>query len=218
MGCQGVSREPPACPTEQRGWVAMPPLGGTLPAAPPWNSPNATLGPCHPLYPGQIPAGKGTCQHLHLAGVFLPRCQPPVLRLTCLLPARQLSGWDLGVHLPHSPLLRKEEGAEEVLQRRAPGSGLRVKGTQEEGRVQTDQPSTRETQPCCPGAGGLGPQTRHRAARAGESLGLYLWFCPGPLSAHVCAGGRGVRVGAGQLSPPACTPGGWQTPELTPLP
>lgn len=66
-----------------------------------------------------------------------PQVPAPVLRLTCLLPARQLSGWDLGVHLPHSPLLRKEEGAEEVLQRRAPGSGLAVKGTQEEGRVQS---------------------------------------------------------------------------------
>lgn len=29
-----------------------------------------------------------------------------------------------------------------------------MKGTQEEGRVQTDPPSTRETQPCCQGAGG----------------------------------------------------------------
>lgn len=139
MGHQGVSREPPACPTEQRGGVALPPHAAPCQLLTPWNStpPPPTLGPCHPLYPGQVSAGKGTCQDLHLAGVFLPRCQPPVLRLTCLLPARQLSGWDLSVHLPHSPLLRKWEGAEEVLQRRAPGPRLGVKGTQEEGRVQS---------------------------------------------------------------------------------
>ena len=123
MGCQGVSREPPACPTEQRGWVALPPLGGTLPAVPPWTSPHTTPGPCHPLYPGQILAGKGTCQDLHLAGVFLPRCQPPVLKLTCLLPARQLSGWDLGVHLLIGPFSgRRRE------QRKSCSEGLLAQG------------------------------------------------------------------------------------------
>ena len=180
------------------------PASCSPPGIPP---PPPTLGLCHPLYPGQVSAGKGTCQDLHLAGVFLPRCQPPVLRLTCLPPACQLSCWDLSVHLPHSPLLRKWEGAEEVLQRRAPGPGLGVKGTQEEGQVQS-QSSARETQPCCPGAGGLGPQTRHRAAgvrRKPWSLPVVV-ACPDPLSAHICAGGRGIRVGAGRLNPSACTP------------
>lgn len=138
-GAPGCLQGAPSLPNraERRGSPATP--CGTLPAAHPleFHPPPPTLGPCHPLYPGQVSAGKGTCQDLHLAGVFLPRCQPPVLRLTCLLPARQLSGWDLSVHLPHSPLLRKWEGAEEVLQRRAPGPRLGVKGTQEEGRVQS---------------------------------------------------------------------------------
>lgn len=80
------------------------------------------------------------------------------------------------------------------------------------------RPPQGRPQPCL-GAGGLGPRTRHRAAGGQEqALALYLVAaCPGPLSAHVCAGGRGVRVGASQQTPSICPQTGWQTPELTPL-
>lgn len=49
--------------------------------------------------------------------------------------ARQPPRWDLSVHLPLGPLLRKWEGVEEVLQRGAPGSEPWGKCTQEEGQV-----------------------------------------------------------------------------------
>ena len=129
-GAPGCLQGAPSLPNraERRGSPTTP-MRHPASCSPPGIPLPLTPGPCHPLYPGQVSAGKRTCQDLHLAGVFLPRCQPPVLRPTCLLPARQLSGWDLSVHLPQSPLFRKWEGTEEVLQRRAPGAGLLAWGS-----------------------------------------------------------------------------------------
>lgn len=138
------------------------------PAGPPWDS--------H-WDPGQVWVGRRNGQDPPTP--LAPQAQSPVLRLTHLLPARQLSSWDLSVCLSHGPLLRKQE---EVGGSRgssaARGSWLRTVGgrDQEEGQVDSRATLQGETQPCFPGAEGPGPWTRHRAAGGvGEPWTLPWW-------------------------------------------
>ena len=98
-GCQSprMSPESPSSPTTAEG------LGS--PTTPVWH-PASCSPPGTPTgtLPSTLPRS-GLGGQRDLPGP--PSCQPPVLRLTCPLPARQLSGWDLRAHLPHGPVLGK---------------------------------------------------------------------------------------------------------------
>lgn len=163
------------------------------PAGPPWDS--------H-WDPGQVWVGRRNGQDPPTP--LAPQAQSPVLRLTHLLPARQLSSWDLSVRLSHGPLLRKQE---EVGGSRgssaARGSWLRTAGGRDRrrrGRWTAEPPSKGRHSLASQGLRARGHGRGTELPGEWASLGLYLGGSQSGSTERGCAGDRGARVEEGRLS------------------
>lgn len=164
---QDVSREPPAHLPQLRGWVTPLPFTGS--PAQPLTSPPGVPHWDRGIHSAQVRSGwtEGCARTPHLAEPILPKCQLLVLRLTCLLPACQLSCWDLSSHFPLGKWVEVGGSGGSSMGGGVPDLQLREREPRRRGRWTAEPPSAGESQ---------GPQSCQRQRKSLDST------CGGGLS------------------------------------